>query len=154
MHPDECEQCAGLQDAYEVPRDAPSRTQVRSPRGLWHSPAHAGARQSTVEGGGDEDHDPQNFNEVQNEREHVCGHGNPAHCTAYLRAPVEAANPQYGVVLVQVVPRVLCRRDPTEDCGWVGSQKSAEKPERAGARAEGERGDLLRVAMSSMNDTP
>ena len=76
--------------------------------------------------------DAQHFNEVKDDRERVDGHRQPAHyeaCVACVRAPVEAAHPQYSaVVLVQVVPGVLCRREPAEDCGWVclGSEKREE----------------------------
>ena len=97
---------------------------------LLHTQAHVSERP----GGGGEG-GAQHFNEVKDERKRVRGHRNPAHRTACLRAPVEAANPQYGVVLVQVVPGPLRRRYPAEDCSWVWGQKSANKTEKAGARA-------------------
>ena len=86
-------------------------------------------------GGGGGEGDAQHFNEVKDDRERVDGHRQPAHyeaCVACVRAPVEAAHPQYtAVVLVQVVPGVLCRGEPAEDCGWVclGSEKREGKTE-------------------------
>ena len=107
--------------AKSVP-DSRTRTKWRATRRPAVKPAvfsdrillHTRASQSTSTA----DHSPlwgvrgeegnaQHFDEVEDEGERVRGHGQPAHRDARLRAPVEAPEPQLGVVNEEVVTRLL-----------------------------------------------
>ena len=132
-------------------RDAPSRAQARGLLGP-HSPAHTHTDMPRAS----DNHRPhsshrkrnaQHFDEVEDERERVRGHGQPARCDAGVRAPVEAPEPQLGVVLEEDVSGLLCRRERAED--WYNGFSKARGWER-----ERERSDSLRVIISSMSDTP